>query len=397
VKRRAGLLLSAFLIFVSLVAASCRNSENAASIAPRISIHPATSGQAAYVDVTGLSSTELAALRSAGLSSDGWRSLLRISVAGVENSRGLPAVLGRYVVTASSVTFTPAFPFDPGRAYHVTFDPSAPPLARKAAATDLVVSLPAAEKGAPSTTVTAVYPGGSELAENTLRLYIEFSAPMGNAGALDYVRLVDADGRDVAMPFLPVQTDFWNADHTRYTLFFDPGRVKQGILPNEQMGRPLRAGHRYRLEVSAAWRDAGGQPLKADYRHDFAAGPARLNPLTPSAWRIEPPGPGTRDPLIVRFPQPLDHGLLGRALAVESDDGRMLDGQVVADDDDTRWSFRPAAAWIPGVYRVAVLAVLEDPSGNRIGRAFEVDMKVVRGGAAPDVYRVPFKIVGSSP
>jgi hypothetical protein len=54
--------------------------------------------------------------------------------------------------------------------------------------------------------------------------------------------MVDERGRPVDIPFLPVQADFWNADHTRYTLFFDPGRVKQGILPNEQLGRPLRAG-----------------------------------------------------------------------------------------------------------------------------------------------------------
>ena len=108
----------------------------------------------------------------------------------------------------------------------------------------------------PTTTVTAVYPAAAVLPENTLRLYIEFSAPMGNRGALDFVRLLDERGQDVPIPFLPLQADFWNAEHTRYTLFFDPGRVKQGILPNQQLGRPLEAGREYTLEVSADWHDA---------------------------------------------------------------------------------------------------------------------------------------------
>jgi hypothetical protein len=39
-----------------------------------------------------------------------------------------------------------------------------------------------------------------------------------------------------------------------------------------------------------------------------------------------------------------------------------------------------------------VLAVLEDPAGNRIGRAFEVDMARARAEAAPDAYRLAFKV-----
>ena len=136
-----------------------------------------------------------------------------------------------------------------------------------------VVQLPAAA-GSPSTIVTAVYPSAGQLPENTLRLYIEFSAPMGNAGALDFVRLTDERGGPVDIPFLPVQADFWNADHTRYTLFFDPGRVKLGIRPNEELGRPLRAGQTYTLQIAADWRDAQGQPLKAAYRREFRVGPS---------------------------------------------------------------------------------------------------------------------------
>ena len=36
----------------------------------------------------------------------------------------------------------------------------------------------------------------------------------------------------------------------------------------------------------------------------------------PARWRVMPPAARTRDPLVVTFPEPLDHGLLARALGV---------------------------------------------------------------------------------
>jgi len=254
-----------------------------------------------------------------------------------------------------------------------------------------VVRLPAVA-GGPTTSVTAVYPSSGVLPDNTLRLYLEFSAPMGSAGALDFVRLLDEGGREVAIPFLPVQADFWNPAHTRYTLFFDPGRVKQGILPNEQLGRPLRHGHTYTLAISADWQDAQGQPLKAPYRRELRVGPSEVQPIAPATWRILPPAARTRDPLVVTFPRPLDHGLLARALGVEGRDHRMVDGEIALEAADTRWVFRPAARWTPGEYQLVALSILEDPAGNRIGRAFEVDMTKAEANAAADAYRLSFKV-----
>src|SRR5262249_40037029 len=150
----------------------------------------------------------------------------------------LPPVQGRYAVTPAGLSFTPLFPFDPGRAYVVRFDPARLPTPRQVAAVSQVVRL-AAPESYPTTRVKAIYPDVAVLPENALRLYIEFSAPMGNGAAVDFVHLFDERGQEVPFPFLPVEADFWNRDHTRYTLFFDPGRVKQGILPNRESGRPL--------------------------------------------------------------------------------------------------------------------------------------------------------------
>jgi hypothetical protein len=51
-----------------------------------------------------------------------------------------------------------------------------------------------------------------------------------------------------------------------------------------------------------------------------------------------------------------------------------MPGVQEVDGHETRWRFVPAAPWQAGRYRIVVLGILEDPSGNRIGRAFEVPL-----------------------
>ena len=115
---------------------------------------------------------------------------------------------------------------------------------------------------APSTIVTHVFPSGDVIPENQLRMYIEFSAPMGRRSGIEYVALLDERGQEVEGPFLPLDYEFWNADRTRFTVFFDPGRVKHDILPNKQMGRALKIGKSYTVLVRSEWQDANGLPLR---------------------------------------------------------------------------------------------------------------------------------------
>ena len=61
-----------------------------------------------------------------------------------------------------------------------------------------------------------------------------------------------------------------------------------------------------------------------------------------------------------------------RAIGVNAADGSAIDGDASLDPTDTRWQLVPRQPWTPGAYRVVALDTLEDPAGNRIGRAFEV-------------------------
>jgi hypothetical protein len=194
-------------------------------------------------------------------------------------------------------------------------------------------------------------------------------------------------------PFLPLDAEFWNDDRTRYTVFFDPGRQKRGIPVIEAMGRSLTAGKPVTLVVDAEWRDGNGLPLKESYRRTFKVGPADERPLDHSAWQISAPPAGTRAALTVAFPEPLDRGLLLRALGVQGADGRPIAGDITVGGGEVAWSFTPREFWQAGAHNIVALAMLEDLAGNRIGRAFEVDQfDRSDRSAEPERTLIPFTV-----
>jgi hypothetical protein len=342
------------------------------------------------IDVNGLSSATLKTLSAATLTDEEWQGVLRVSVQ--SGDVAAPPVAGKYAVLEGVLRFTPLFPLDEGRQYTVAFNPSRVP--GQPGGEDpvtVLVGRPASER-VPSTVVTHVYPSADTVPANQLRLYLYFSAPMDWRSGYDYLQLLDDRGEEVVDAFLPLDADFWNHDRTRYTVFFDPGRVKRGILPNKQMGRALESGRRYTLVVKRDWRDGHGLPLKDEFRHEFRASAAIERPLTTGAWQVGAPRAGSREPLSVSFPDPLDHGLLQRALSVIRG-GKAVDGTVSIEASETRWLFTPREPWAPGVYQLVALAFLEDLAGNRIGRAFEVDnFERTDITSEPERTVVPFKV-----
>lgn len=359
---------------------------------------PEDEARGAPIELAGLPAAAIAALRDVEWERGAWSALLRITVeqAGTDLAE-TPAVLGDYAVGDDDVVrFTPMFPFDRGRAYTVRFDPAALPGIRDdddpGAVVTATVELPRPDV-TPTTVVTRVLPTGDRLPANQLKLYVEFSAPMSNVDGLAYVRLLDDAGQEVEAPFLPLGEEFWDYDFQRYTIFFDPGRVKTGILPNEQLGRPLKEGASYTLEVDAAWPDAEGTPLSASFSKRFGVGPVDDSPIDTVAWRLRVPPAGSTSRLVVSFPEPLDHGLLHRGLAVEDPDGDRVAGSFEVTSWETRWAFTPAEPWSAGTYSLIALSILEDLAGNRIGVPFEIDrFEQIDDLEEQESYRVPFEV-----
>jgi hypothetical protein len=146
------------------------------------------------------------------------------------------------------------------------------------------------------------------------------------------------------------------------------------------------------LVISRDWRDENGVPLKEDYRRTFHVTAADTRPLDTAGWKIQAPPARRHDPLVVTFPEPLDRGLLMRALGVRRD-GQAVVGSVVVDQQETRWLFTPEEPWRAGAYDLLALDILEDAAGNQIGRAFEVDnFDTVDKSPNPQTVRLPFTV-----
>jgi hypothetical protein len=318
------------------------------------------------VRVAGLSSAEAAALSAANLDSAAWQQIFRITTA----ADSPIAVAGTYTVAADAVQFEPAFAFDPGRRYRVEFDPSRMPLARAERIVSAEVSIPSGPDP-PPVVVSAIYPSGEEWPANLLRFYVHFSGAMMRETGTGRVHILDGSGKEVPDALLPSTIDFWSPDQRRYTVFFEPGRLKRGIGPNLEMGRALLANRTFTVVVDTGWRDTKGRKLSQEYQRKIRVGPAREAALSLRDWRVTTPAAGSTDALVVVFPAPLDHALLLRAIGVARA-GVPLDGAVTVASGETEWRFVPTEPWMRAPHELVVLSSLEDPSGNRIGRAFEV-------------------------
>lgn len=370
-----------------LLAVACHRSTPGS--APEITLSEQATGSS--VAVTGIGRRTASALERLSPDSEEWARIFTLRVLGPDGVASSTPVAGKYVVDGTSLRFTPLYPLDAGRRYQARYQGAGFVAGESAQPVEAIVSPAAASPQAP-VHVTAVFPTSEQVPENQLRIYIHFSGPMGRRPALEHVKLLDDRGKPVVDPFLPVDGELWNADRTRYTVFFDPGRQKRGILPNREMGASLEAGRKYTLVVDREWVDGNGHPLRESFTRPFRVGPPDEAPLDVKAWTVRAPREGTREPIAVTFPEPLDHGLLMRAIGVRRD-GVPVVGEVQVEEHETRWVMTPAAPWSAGRYEVIALGILEDLAGNRIGRAFEVDA-AHRPGAEDDaaVTAVPFTL-----
>ena len=280
----------------------------------------------------------------------------------------VPPLLGRYSIENGALVFTPQYPIQPGVRYNaVARIPGMAPITTAAEIPKRIV--------APSTVVANVYPSTNVLPENQLKFYIHFSASMSQGDAFEHIALLDESGARIEEPpFLIRGGELWDREFRRFTLFFDPGRVKRDLGPSLALGPALQQGKRYTLVVDRQWRDAESNPLKEEFRKIFAVGPPDRKPLDLDAWKIIRPRSGTMEPVVVEFPESMDHAILLREVDVLDSTGTAVDGPVTIDRDETRWKLTPVTPWKKGTYTLQVGTNTADLAGNMVGRAFEVDL-----------------------
>jgi hypothetical protein len=336
----------------------------------RIELAPPSKTAPAAFEVVGLADRELAAF--AKLSPERQAAAFGVFVDGLLDDP--PPVGGGFEIAAKRVRFVPRYPLEPGLTYRAVFDRGALTGGPRASQELIREVFPIAQGDIrPKTVVTHIYPSVGRLPENHLKFYIHFSAPMSRGEAYRHVHLIDADGKEVENVFLELGEELWDGNQQRFTLLFDPGRVKRGLQPREELGPVLVEGRTYSLMVDADWRDAAQVALKDGAKKTFSVGPPDEKALDPAAWRIESPAAGSAEPLVVRFGEPLDHAQIERVVWVATESGQKVPGSISTSDDETCWRFTPARAWAPGRYQLVAETTLEDLAGNSIGRPFEVD------------------------
>lgn len=306
---------------------------------------------------------------------------LRLTLVDEQTGRAGAPIFGRYALEKDRLLFTPRRALTAGRLYRAEL------LLGQDQTETAQYRVPLPPPGPPPE-VEAIYPTASELPANLLKFYLHFSHPMREGREVfERVRLVDSTGRVVPDPWRP--TELWTADSRRLTLWVHPGRVKAGVNLREDLGSVLEPGQSYTLVVDGDWQDQAGRPLGKDFEKRFTAAAEDHRQPTLENWTLEPPRAGRRDPLVVRFPEPLDRHLLDRCVLVFDDSRGRVAGEGLVATGERSWSFRPAEPWRAAAYTLEVDPALEDLAGNTPARPFQVDLTAA--SPATPLLTLPFQ------
>jgi hypothetical protein len=317
-----------------------------------------------FVEVSGLDPQQLAVLAKA-TTPDKERGLA-VYAATTITDQCLP-MLGDYEQAGEILRFKPRFGLEPGGNY----------LAVLTWGNRILASAPFAAprpRQTASTKVLTIYPSANVVPENLLKFYVQFSAAMSRGDIYDHIHLLSERGKAVELPFLEINEELWDKEMMRLTLFIDPGRIKRGVQPLEEIGPALEMNKRFTLVIDPTWLDAAGQPLRQSYRKVFDVGPPDRTCPDPKTWKIKMPRTASRSPLMCDFREPMDHALALRMTWLTTETGQRVPGLASLAKNDSQWVFKPASPWLPANYRLHIQTTIEDLAGNNIGKSFEVDL-----------------------
>ena len=284
----------------------------------------------------------------------------------VDRHEAVP-IEGKGVIADGRLIFTPRFPPTSGVTYSMLLSLKDFPICRAKITLRKVPLIKPTE-------IEHLFPTAEVLPENTLRWYIQFTAPMARGDVYRHLRLLDAQGKPVLHPFLELDEELWSPDGKRLTVFFDPGRVKRGLKPREEDGPVLVEGKTYTLVIDRDWEDEAGFPLKESLKKTFKVTKPDDAPIDPKRWKLAGPA-DAEGALKVTFEKPLDRALAERMLTVRGPDDKPVSVTVTVNASQTGVELRPTSQlWVAGKYQLVVDKRLEDVCGNRVDRAFEIDV-----------------------
>jgi len=325
-----------------------------------------------------------------------WMEILPVFTQNAWSKKVNQPIAGTWLVVGDDIVFKPHFPFSAGEMYHAVFDSRLfyehVPGAHAFANEKIELTFTLQQQEFSVTSIDAVYPASDVVPENLLRMYVHFSAPMMPGEAYDHIRLLHADGSTVMKPFLVVDQELWDVERKRFTLLFDPGRIKRTLKSNLDLGTPLKEGERYLLVIDSTWRDVNGNYLQRGLIKEFTVATAQRTKLATQHASILSPKTNTREDVVMSFNRPVDRLLVTKFVSVNSSTGSVQGvGRMV---DDFTWRFTPGQEWKSGMYEIAISPWVEDVCGNNFNNVFDLDLKKEKRVSSDEVIKISFVVNG---
>lgn len=311
---------------------------------------------------------------------------LRQAVPGLEcylSGQTSTPVLGALEILEDRYQFKPVVPFTDGQKYEIRSNGKL--------LTSFIVE---SDYKKVSGRLKAIYPSRDTVPENLLKIYLQFAQPMQEVGeVLNFIEVKDETTSKVVDVFLELETELWNKEHTRLTLWLDPGRIKTDLIPNLEKGLPLLEGHEYTIHISKNWKTAAGIPLTKGYSKKLVVTTRDSSKPNPEKWKILPPVLGQHRELSIDFNEALDAVLALESFTIRNSKGEVVAGEIVLDKKEERILFMPIDNWKKDTYTILIDAKLEDLAGNNLNSLFDTDMHQTKNQSSPQpLYRLPFNI-----
>ncbi len=274
-------------------------------------------------------------------------------------------MLGRFEETDNGLLFKPLIPFTRGLTYEL--------VSGNERLGQILIPFPDKEDATPQ--IQAVHPTQDTVPENLLKIYLNFSQPMKEGIALNYLTLLNSQKDTVPGVFLDLQPELWNESLTQLTVWLDPGRIKRDLIPNLEMGAPLENNQEYELRVSFGWKAQNGLGLEKGISKSFIVTTRDSISPNPNEWLITLPKANSKSGLKIDFFEALDYSLLQEVFTLKTEDGKRISGIWELGFEEKSITFSPKENWQTGNYTIQIESRLEDLAGNNLNRLFEIDLE----------------------
>lgn len=274
-------------------------------------------------------------------------------------------VLGDFSSNGNERVFTPTIPFTNGQHYIINHNEK------------LLVEFTVKTfqpKEVPK--LKAIYPSTDTVPQNLLKMYFVFSEPMQEVGnSLDFISITDNYTGKRNSVFLELPSELWNKEHTRLTLWLDPGRIKTDLIPNKKEGLPLKEGRNYTLRIAENLKSAKGVKLNQSYSKDFFVSTSDRQKPDSFTWQISPPKKDSKGVLEIKFNEPMDGVLAKEVISITDNSGKTIRGRYELVDHERQLNFYPETLWYSTTYEITVRSLLEDLAGNNLNHLFDSDVE----------------------